>query len=184
MASFAEFEREMTASRIAEARAYLRANGRRVAGAVPFVYTADPRTKQLVVVPEEGTIVSRMFQWATSKMTPSTIAAVANAQGWRTRKGQPWTARQVHYTLRNHVYAAASAIKAYWFKKVEPLCGGLTVNTKRPIKERVERTMDEGDSGKVPIERIKPPDDSARDEAEAIDRSLGTKWRMSDRRHR
>lgn len=105
MASFAEFERDMTASRIAEARAYLKANGRRVAGAVPFGYTADPRTKQLVVVSEEGAIVSRMFQCAASKMTPSTIAAVANAQGWRTRKGQPWTARQVLYTLTNHVYA-------------------------------------------------------------------------------
>jgi site-specific DNA recombinase len=105
MASFAEFERDMTASRIAEARAYLKANGRRVAGAVPFGYTADPRTKQLVVVSEESAIVSRMFQWAASKMTPSTIAAVANAQGWRTRKGPPWTTRQVLYTLTNHVYA-------------------------------------------------------------------------------
>ncbi len=81
MASFAEFERDMTASRIAVARAYLKANGRRVAGAVPFGYVADPRTKQLVVIPEEGEIVLRMFQWAASKMTPSTIAAIANAQG-------------------------------------------------------------------------------------------------------
>ena len=53
LASFAEFEREMTSSRIAEARAYLKANGRRIAGAVPFGYAADPRTKQLVVVPGE-----------------------------------------------------------------------------------------------------------------------------------
>jgi len=105
MASFAEFEREMTATRIAEAREYLKSHGRRVAGAVPFGYSADPRTKQLVVVPEEAEIVSRMFQWAAAKTTPSTIAAIANAQGWRTRKGQPWTARQVLYTLTNHVYA-------------------------------------------------------------------------------
>lgn len=105
MASLAEFERDMTASRIAEARAYLKANGRRVAGTVPFGYAADPRTKQLVVIPEEGEIVTRMFQWAASKMTPSTIAADANTQGWRTRKGQPRTARHVLYTLTNHVYA-------------------------------------------------------------------------------
>jgi site-specific DNA recombinase len=52
MASSAEFERDMTASRIAEARACLKGNGRRVAGAVPFGYAADSRTKQLVVAPE------------------------------------------------------------------------------------------------------------------------------------
>lgn len=62
MASFAEFDRDMTASRIAEARAYLKANGRRVADTVPFGHTAGPRTKQLVVIPEEGEIVMRMFQ--------------------------------------------------------------------------------------------------------------------------
>lgn len=37
------------------------------------------------------------------------------------------------------------------------------------------RTLDEGDSIKVSIERVKPPADSARDEAEAVERSLGTK---------
>ena len=67
LASFAEFEREMTSSRIAEARAYLKANGRRIAGAVPFGYAADPRTKQLVVVPGEGEVASRIFQWALAK---------------------------------------------------------------------------------------------------------------------
>jgi len=105
LASFAEFEREMTASRIAEARAYMKANGRRVAGAVPFGYAADPRTKQLVVIPEEGEIASRMFQWAAAKVSPSSIASYANALGWRTRNKNPWTARQVLFTLANYVYA-------------------------------------------------------------------------------
>jgi len=72
---------------------------------VPFGYAADPRTKQLVVVPEEGEIVSRMFQWAAAKMPPSTIATLANAQGWRTRNNNRWTARQVLFTLTNYVYA-------------------------------------------------------------------------------
>ncbi|MBL8173187.1 MAG: recombinase family protein [Bryobacterales bacterium] len=48
MASFAEFEREMIAGRIAEARAALKTQARRIAGAVPFGYDADARTKQLV----------------------------------------------------------------------------------------------------------------------------------------
>ncbi len=81
LASFAEFEREMTATRIAEAQAYLRSKGRRIAGAVPFGYAADPRTKQPAVVPEEGEIVSTMFRWAAAKVRPSTIASYANAMG-------------------------------------------------------------------------------------------------------
>jgi DNA invertase Pin-like site-specific DNA recombinase len=79
LASFAEFERDMTATRIAEAREYLKSHGRRVAGAVPFGYAADLRTKQLVVVPAEAEVVSRMFEWAAAKMAPATIATIANA---------------------------------------------------------------------------------------------------------
>jgi DNA invertase Pin-like site-specific DNA recombinase len=105
LASFAEFEREMTATRIAEARVYLKSKGRRIAGAVPFGYTADARTKQLIVVPEEAEIVSTMFRWAAARVRPSTIASHANAMGWRTRAGNPWTARQVLFTLTNYVYA-------------------------------------------------------------------------------
>ena len=115
LASFAEFEREMTSSRIAEARAYLKANGRRIAGAVPFGYAADSRTKQLVVVPEEGEVVSRIFQWALAKMPPSTIATLANAQGWRTRSNNRWTARQVLFTLTNYVYAGL-VLDGYGFR--------------------------------------------------------------------
>lgn len=105
LASFAEFEREMTTSRIAEAQAYLKSHGRRVAGALPFGYAADPYSNQLVVTPAEAQIVSSMFHWAVAKMTPSTIAALANTQGCRTKCNSRWTTRQVHFTLTNFVYA-------------------------------------------------------------------------------
>ena len=95
----------MAATRIAETREYLKSHGRRVAGAVPFGYAADPRTKQLVVVREEGEIVSRMFEWAATKMNPSTIATLANAQGWL-----------VHPTLTNYVYAGL-VLDGYGFRK-------------------------------------------------------------------
>jgi len=36
LASFAEFERDLATSRIADGRAHLKAHGRRIAGAVPF----------------------------------------------------------------------------------------------------------------------------------------------------
>ena len=48
LASFAEFEQQITKGRLANARAHQR-QGRRVAGAIPNGYQADPGTKQLIV---------------------------------------------------------------------------------------------------------------------------------------
>lgn len=105
LASFAEFERDLAASRIAEVRAHLKAHGRRIAGAVRFGYAADPHTKQLVICDEEAQAIVRMFRWAASGVTPSVIASYANALGWITGGGNPWTARHVLSILKNHVYA-------------------------------------------------------------------------------
>lgn len=104
MASFAEFEREMIAGRIADARARLKAERRRLAGAVPFGYTADPHTKQLVVQHAEADVVRWIFAEAAAGKRPSEIAAAANAREYRTKAGGPWTARQVVATLRNPAY--------------------------------------------------------------------------------
>jgi site-specific DNA recombinase len=115
LASFAEFEREMIAARIAESRARLKTRGRRIAGAVPFGYEADRRTKQLVLNEEEAAIMRWMFERAAASDTPASIAKAANARGFRTKLivnarsgvqhgGNSWTARQVLATLRNPIY--------------------------------------------------------------------------------
>lgn len=115
LASFAEFEREMIASRIAESRTRLKARGRRIAGAVPFGYEADPRTKQFFPSSSEAAVVKWIFDQAAAGKTPAEIADAANANGWRTKQrtarrtgtrhgGNLWTARQVIATLRNPVY--------------------------------------------------------------------------------
>lgn len=112
---FAEFERDLVAKRIADARAALKRQGRRVGGALPFGYDADPMTKQLVVNSEEIKQVRAMFEMAADGMPPSEIARIANDNNWRTKKrkakrsgkesgGNPWTARQVLATLSNPVY--------------------------------------------------------------------------------
>ena len=114
LTSFAEFEREMIAARIAESRARLKARGLRIAGSVPFGYDADPRSKQLVPNAGESAVVKWLFEQAAAGRTPAEIAD-ANTNGWRTkertarrtantRSGNPWTARQVVATLRNPVY--------------------------------------------------------------------------------
>lgn len=46
LSAFAEFERDMIASRIRDTRAGLIARGRRIAGVTPFGYTSNRRTKQ------------------------------------------------------------------------------------------------------------------------------------------
>jgi site-specific DNA recombinase len=105
LASFSEFERDLTAARIAEARANLKSHGRRIAGATPFGYNTDPRTKQLVVCDEQAEAIRRMFTLADQGFPPSGIAKFANAMRWVTGNGNPWTARQVLAILTNHTYA-------------------------------------------------------------------------------
>ncbi len=280
LGSFAEFERDLAASRIAEARAHLKAHGRRIAGATPFGYSADRHTKQLVVCDEEAQAVVRMFRWAASGITPSVIASYANALRWTTGSGKPWTARQVLSLLGNHVYAGL-VVQGFGFRKgchpelidrelyhkVQNLiagrrtgvlgrrgsgagipwilrgllhcgscgrlmsthtvrsnpvircyyrcrstaggreaCKGVMVDAHKietavlceigadpnllskeqtaTVKERVRRIAYDADTGKVHIEMIKPPDGSARDEAEATDPGAVAKRRTSGLRHR
>ena len=109
LASFSEFERDLTASRIAESRANLKAHGRRIAGTAPFGYFADPRTKQLVVCEEEAEAIIQMFTLADRGLPPSVIAKYANELRWITGGGNPWTARQVLAILTNHTYAGLVA---------------------------------------------------------------------------
>ena len=52
------------------------------------------------------------------------------------------------------------------------------------VKERVCKILFEAASGKVRIELIKPPDGSARDEAEATGQHAKTERRKSGPRHR
>lgn len=49
LATFAEFERELIGERLRDARAALRSRGIRNAGRVPFGYSSDPLSHQLVV---------------------------------------------------------------------------------------------------------------------------------------
>jgi site-specific DNA recombinase len=107
MASFAEFEREMIAGRIADSTARLKARRLRFAGGVPFGYDADARTKQFIPNETEAAIVRWMFAEAAAGKRPSDIAATANARGYRTKAPSGvrlWTARQVLSTLRNPVH--------------------------------------------------------------------------------
>ncbi|MBN2130294.1 MAG: recombinase family protein [Sedimentisphaerales bacterium] len=120
LAAFAEFERDMIATRIAESRVYLKRHGRRLAGKVPYGYDADPVTKQLVPNPTEAPRAADIFRRAAEGEWPKQIATDLNDLGWptkvylsqrsgKTTGGGKWTARQIVDTLRNPVYVGRFA---------------------------------------------------------------------------
>ncbi len=120
LAAFAEFERDMIATRIAESRAYLKQHGRRLAGKVPYGYDADPATKQLTPNRTEAPRAAAIFERAARGELPNQIAKDINDLGWptkvyhsrrsgKTTGGGKWTARQIVDTLRNPVYVGRFA---------------------------------------------------------------------------
>ncbi len=280
LSSFAEFERDMTTSRIADTRAGLVARGRRIAGRIPFGYSTDPKTKQLVPAPREAGIVKTMFELMADGVKASVVEETALLRKWRTRIGKLWTARQILDTVSNPVYIGrfrapqgsrpgahpaiidetlfqrcADAISARRTGSVRPRrshsginwivrgilycgsCGRLmgshtvrvrsvisryyrcrsTAGGRKPckgvmvnayaietavlaelgvgsrlfskeqsdaVKERTRKIVFDAASGKVRIEMIKPPDGSARGEAEAAGQHGATGRRKSGPRHR
>ena len=103
LSAFAEFERDMIASRIQDTRAGLIARGRRIAGVTPFGYTSDKK-KQLTPVTSEAEIVREFYRLIAEGTLPREVARMAAEQGWKTRTGRDWTARQVLDTVANPVY--------------------------------------------------------------------------------
>lgn len=119
-ASYAQFERDLIRSRIADAREYLKRKGYRIAGPTPYGYDSDPRTKQLTPDPTETPHIETIFQMAADGVTPLEIAGTINSLGWRTRpsksvksreqlRGNLWSPRQILTTLHNPVYAGMFA---------------------------------------------------------------------------
>jgi hypothetical protein len=108
LASFAEMELEMIAERLADARRARNARGERSSGRVPLGYASDPRTRQLVVVPDEARTVRWLFKAAASGKSPSEIAVAANARRLPNKSGKTgtWTPRTVLRILHNPVYVA------------------------------------------------------------------------------
>ena len=106
LATFAQLEREMFGDRLRDARAARKARGERSSGRVPLGYRSAPRTKQLVVMPEEAVVIRSLFEQAASGQRPSEIAEIANATPGLTTGGHrgPWSARSVLRVLQNPVY--------------------------------------------------------------------------------
>jgi len=100
LASFAEFEREMIGSRIADARARLKSNGRRVCGSRSLRLRRRPQDE--TVSGERARSTGRQVD--LRRRGRRDAPAGDRRRGECTRVGGLWTARQVVATLRNPVY--------------------------------------------------------------------------------
>ncbi len=107
IAAASEFQLEMTRERMSEMRAALKAKGKRVAGRVPFGYTAAPITKMLTPHPDQAPIIRNIFKLASDGCRPSEIASTANLSKWKYHDGEVgrWTASRITKLLSNPTYA-------------------------------------------------------------------------------
>ncbi len=105
LATLAEFEREMIAERLRDARAARRAHGLRSAGRITFGYASNQKTRQLVIEPSEAAVVTRAFMLAASGLSPSEIARRFNKEPrLASAPERHWIARTVLRLLRNKTY--------------------------------------------------------------------------------
>jgi DNA invertase Pin-like site-specific DNA recombinase len=126
MATFAEFEQEMTKSRMADARAALKAHGRRVAGRVPYGYFADPTTKQLIINEAQSARIREIFEQAANGKSLAEIADVLNEGKGIPNEFEhnrsPWTPRRISAVLSNRHYIGQIKYGDAWVKGLhEPI---------------------------------------------------------------
>lgn len=101
-----EFQLDLTRERMADARAALKRQGKRVAGRVPFGYQAVKASKTLAVHPEQGLIVKEFFSLASQGKKPSELARLANSSLWKNHHNETgkWTPRWITKLLSNRAY--------------------------------------------------------------------------------
>ena len=98
LAGAAQLEADSAAERTRDALAYLRANGRRTGGSVPFGYMDEGG--RLVAHPVEGEVVEAILVLRGKGATLRAIVETLNAHGVPTRGAKAWTLTQVARIVR------------------------------------------------------------------------------------
>lgn len=101
LASFAEFEREMTRERIRDKFQNSLRNGGWIGGSVPFGYRLVD--KKLVKEDSEAELVPQMFQWFLDTGSTKAVAKKLNDAGAK-RNGRDWRPLSVARALKNIRY--------------------------------------------------------------------------------
>lgn len=95
---FAEYERKKIGQRIKSALSYLKTQGRRVSGVIPFGWTLG-EGKQLVECPVEQAVLRDMRAMRADGYCFGSIAHALNAKGIRPKRAKAWSKSGVHAVL-------------------------------------------------------------------------------------
>ncbi len=117
LAAFAEFERQMIATRTRTNMADIAAKQKRyLGGKPPFGYRFDER-KHLVVVPEEAEWLRQAADRFIAGHGYLDIAKWLNAQGVKTARNVGWASNSVYRTITNEVYIGRLIYGRRWFDR-------------------------------------------------------------------
>ena len=100
--TFAQFEREMIATRVKDKMAATRKKGKWVGGTVPFGYRLV--NKKLVVDEGKAAIIRRIFKRYLEIQSPLAIVQELNEEGIKTQTGHVWDAAYINRILNNYTY--------------------------------------------------------------------------------
>ena len=109
--TFAQFEREMIATRIKDKMSATRKRGKWCGGKVPFGYVAYE--KKLYVDEEKAPIVRRIFNRYLEIQSPKQIARELNEDGIKTVVGKEWSRQAIYNVLNNYTYAGKVFYKGH-----------------------------------------------------------------------
>ena len=100
--TFAQFEREMIATRVKDKMAATRKKGKWVGGQIPFGYKVE--NKKLVVEPEKAVVVQRIFQRYIEIQSPISIVRELKADGIVGTTGLSMDKAYILRVLHNYTY--------------------------------------------------------------------------------
>jgi len=104
LASFGQFEREITAERVRENMHHRAKSGAWSGGITPFGYSWNSEIGKLVIVPAEAETVLAIFDMYRQSRSVRRTIHTMNAAGRFNRKGKPWARTSIRSILANRIY--------------------------------------------------------------------------------
>jgi len=141
LAAFAEFEADNISERTIFGMDKKARTGKWCGGVVPYGYSYTKEKGILSINPEEKEVVRTIFHLYTEKaMGARTIARWLNGNGYRTRKGKPWSVDAIIRILRNPIYIGKILRKGkvYPGKHKKLIASSTWKNAQAILKERSE----------------------------------------------
>lgn len=115
MASLAEFEGQLIYERLSKGKLRKRSEGQYVGGCITYGYRRDEEGT-IVVVPEEASVVERIFRWCAEGRSLRWIGKRLDEIKAPTRKGGRWRNSTVNSIRRNRFYAGRVSCEGNWVR--------------------------------------------------------------------